>query len=91
MIVACAYGEFDLCPGQEFVLPEFAGSPRYRVERFLSTSVYSPSGVGGTSVVECRHIGGDPIPQRYREFVHDVDRIDFCADSVALACMEAQP
>lgn len=84
--VTAAYpgGEMELSIGQEFSV--FNGD-RYTIVSVRGGRIYSPGGIGGTPIVRCRHIGGEPIHDQYKGYAEE-GMIDFCADSVALAISE---
>lgn len=79
--VAYADGEMELQVGQEFTM---FGGDKWRIEAFTGQGIYSPSGLGGTPIIRCFYIGGEPISREDMQWVKE-NQIEFCADSVALA------
>lgn len=61
------------------------GEGRWRIEGFTRERIYSPSGLGGTPIVQCRPLG--EMPAYWAEFVNDDGTVDWCGDSVGAALL----
>ncbi len=82
MQVACSRGRRLVSVGDEFE----DGGARGRVEEFVGHGMYSPSGLGGTPTIRCRHIAGK-LPRLWEQFMKG-EFGDWCGDSVAAHLME---
>lgn len=78
-------GSVDVGPGYRFTDSD---GMQWEIVRETDSGIYSPVGVGGTNIVECRHIGGEATNIWKRYLKGDLG--EWCGDSLACAIIGHQ-
>lgn len=80
MKLTSSYGSIEAVAGERFTDDD---GMEWEIVRDTGAYSYSPIGIGGAPIIECRHVGGEPSPIWERYLNDGIGK--WCGDSLACA------